>query len=284
MRNADLFKPKRRIETRFKRAMLTAIWRLEESLSGLDDPIDILREIQEFTLSDSFDRYARAAAGQMVTSLFTDAGRTWREAAHINSKGRIIYESLMKEMQGPLGIILNQEINKNAEYIKSLPLDIAKHVNEHILTESFKGKRASDIAKEIIAMFPEKSKARANLIARTEVSKTSSALTQARSQLLNLPAYIWHTSEDQRVRDAHRLMDGVIVFWDNAPNPEKLNHEKNVKHGPYHSGCIWNCRCFASPIINLDLIQWPAKVHYYGQIIRMSRKQFERLIRVPAVV
>lgn len=252
---------------------------LKASLDGLDDPIDIIKEIQEFTFSDWFDRYCQAEAGKMVTHLFTDAGRTWRQAAHVNSQGKMIYEALMKEMQGPMGYIVNQEIHRNAKLIQTLPLDIAKHVNEHILRESQKGKRSSDIANEIKAMFPEKSKARANLIARTEVGKTSTALTQARSQLLNIPAYIWRTSEDSRVRDAHQLMDGVIVFWDNPPNPEKLAHEKNVKHGPYHSGCIWNCRCYTSPIISLDEVKsWPAKVHYHGQIVRMSKKQVSSLM------
>lgn len=236
--------------------------------------------IQEFTLSDSFDRYCKAVSMQMVTNLFTDAGRTWRQASHVNSKGQMMYQALMKEMQGPLGVLVNQEINRNAQYIKSLPLDIAKHVNEHILTETFKGKRSSDIAKEIKAMFPEKSKARANLIARTEVSKTQSTLTQARSEILNLPAYIWRTSEDQRVRKAHDKMDGVIVFWDNAPSPESIVKEKNVGH--YHAGCIWNCRCYAEVIVDLNLVKWPAKVYYYGQIRLMTKKEFERLIRKAA--
>lgn len=216
----------------------------------------------------------------MVTHLFTDAGRTWRQAAHANSKSHMIYQALMKEMKGPLGMIVNQEIHRNAELIKTLPLDIAKHVNQHILTESLKGKRSSDIAKEIISMFPEKSKARANLIARTEVGKTSTALTQARSQLLNIPAYIWRSSEDSRVRKGHQKMDGVIVFWDNAPSPESLVKEKDVGH--YHAGCIWNCRCYAAPLVDLNMVQWPAKVYYYGQIRMMSRKEFERLVPLTA--
>lgn len=276
----DLWAPKRRIETRYKRAILTAIWRLEQSLNGLDDPVDILRQIQDFTNSESFDRYCKSTAGQMVTHLFTDAGRTWRQAAHANSKGRMIYEALMKEMKGPMGILVNQEIHRNAELIKTLPLDIAKHVNQHILTESLKGKRSSDIAKEIQAMFPEKSKAKANLIARTEVGKTSTALTKARSQMLNIPAYIWRSSEDSRVRKGHEKMDGVIVFWDNAPSPESLVKEKDVGH--YHAGCIWNCRCYTEPIVDVSLVKWPAKVYYYGQIRTMSRKEFERLVPLTA--
>lgn len=255
---------------------------LKDSFLGLEDPIEIVRKIQEFTFSDEFDRYCMAEAGKMVTHLFTDAGRTWRQAAKANGQGQMIYNALMKEMQGPMGYIVNDLTRSNARLIKTLPLDIARHVNQHILNESLKGKRASDIANEIKLLFPAKSKARANLIARTEVGKTSTALTQARSEILNIPAYIWRTSEDQRVRDAHQLMEGVIIFWDDAPNPERLDHEKNVKHGPYQAGCIWNCRCYPEPIINLDLVKWPAKVHYHGQIVRMARKQFERLIKITA--
>jgi SPP1 gp7 family putative phage head morphogenesis protein len=274
----DLWAPKRRIENRYRRALLAAILRLEEFLDGLDDPIDILRQIQIFTNSTSFDRYAQAVATQMVTHLFTDAGRTWRQAAHVNSQGRMMYEALMSEMQGPLGGFVNFQVQRNAELIKSLPLDIAKHVNEHILTESLKGKRSSDIANELRTMFPEKSKARANLIARTEVGKTSTALTQARSELLKIPAYVWRSSEDgDRVRKSHQKMDRVIVFWDNPPSPEELIHVKSAGH--YHAGCIWNCRCYAEPIIDLSLINWPAKVYRYGAIRSMSRKEFERLLR-----
>lgn len=254
--------------------------RLNGLIDGLEDPIDILRVIKSFTNSRGFELYAQSVATKMVTHLFTDAGRTWRTAAHVNSQGQMMYRALMNEMSGPLGGYINFEIQRNAEYIKTLPLDIAKHVNEHILTESLKGKRSSDIAKEIRMLFPEKSKARANLIARTEVGKTSTALTQARSNILGIPAYVWRTSKDSRVRSSHDIMDGVIVLWDNPPSPEALDKEKSV--GRYHAGCIWNCRCYAAPIIDLDLIKWPAKVYQNGSVQRMPRKQFERLIRISA--
>lgn len=272
---ADLWDPKRRIERVYKNELQKAMRRLGAYLTGLDDPIEIIRAMKNYTLSKSFLTYAEATATKMVTHLFTDAGRTWRQAAKKNSQGRIIYKALQKELQGPVGSAVRYQIQRNAELIKSLPIDIAQSVNELILKESMKGTRASNIAVQIKALFPEKTEAKANLIARTEVSKTSTALTQARSESMGVNCYVWRTSEDARVRDSHRLMDGVIVAWNEPPSPEKLDGKKSV--GNYHAGCIWNCRCYPEPIIDLDLISWPAKVYHNGSIQRMSRKQFESI-------
>ncbi|WPS86474.1 phage minor head protein [Brevibacillus halotolerans] len=213
---------------------------------------------------------------KMVTHLFSDAGRTWRQAAKTNSKGRLIFHALQKEMRGHIGAAVRLQAERNAAVIKSLPIDIAKQVNEHVLREVMKGTRSTEIALQIKEFFPEASEAKANLIARTEVSKTSTALTQARCEFVGADWYIWRTSEDSRVRDSHQLMDGVLVKWSNPPNPEKLDGVKRT-FGHYHAGEIFNCRCYAEPVIDLDLINWPAKVHYDGRIQRMTRKQFEKI-------
>ncbi|WP_414859012.1 phage minor head protein [Paenibacillus elgii] len=147
----------------------------------------------------------------------------------------------------------------------------------HVLSESLKGTRASDIAQQIKVLFPEKSEASADLIARTETSKASSALTRARSESMGIYWYVWRTSDDSRVRDAHALMEGVLVKWTNPPSPERLDGEKRT-YGHYHCGGIFNCRCYAEPVIDLDLIAWPAKVYYGGRIQKMSRKQFESIM------
>lgn len=243
---------------------------------GLADPHDVVNTIKAFALSDGFDKLARAAAGQMVTHLFTDAGRTWRQAAKHNSKGRQVYEALRKELNGPMGATLQHLTEQNAAIIKSLPLDIARQVTAHVAKESLKGTRASDIADQIITMFPQTSRAKADLIARTETSKTQTALTEARCQSLGVGWYIWRTSKDQRVRDSHKLMSDVLVRWSDPPSPEELDGESRT-YGHYHAGNVFNCRCYTAPLIDLDLVTWPARVYYNGSIQRMTRKQFERI-------
>jgi SPP1 gp7 family putative phage head morphogenesis protein len=249
---------------------------LEKRLIGLYEPLDILKEIKNYTNNKDFNKYASAAAMKMVTHLFTDAGHTWREAAKENSKGKLIYEALQKELNGPLGGDVRYQIERNAAIIKTLPLDISKQVTEHIATESLNGKRATEIAEEIKEIFPMTTKAKAGLIARTEVSKTSTALTKARSETMGINWYVWRTSEDSRVRSSHKHMDDVLINWNNPPSPEKLNHERSV--GNYHAGNIYNCRCYPEPLVTLDYIRWPHKVYYAGKIQTMFRKQFEAIM------
>lgn len=250
--------------------------KLARLLDGLNDPLQIVKAIRRFAYSKEVDEYAQAAAMKMVTHLFTDAGRTWRQAARKNSQGRAIYLALQKELNGPLGGEVTALIQRNAELIKSLPLDVAKQVAEHVMTESMKGTRAGNMAEQIKEYFPEASEAKADLIARTETSKASTALTKARSQAVGVNWYVWRTSRDARVRNSHVRMDGVLVKWTDPPSPEALDGERRT-YGHYHCGDIFNCRCYPEPVIDLDLVKWPAKVYYSGVIVRMSRKQFEMI-------
>ncbi|WP_436663557.1 phage minor head protein [Alicyclobacillus acidoterrestris] len=213
---------------------------------------------------------------KMVTHLFTDAGRTWRQAAKVNSKGALIYQALMEEMNGPLGGVLAAQIHRNAQYIKDVPADIARQMTEHIMSQSMQGLRHTDIAKNLQQLFPHMTDVKANLIARTETAKTATALTQSRSEMMGIQWYRWRTSMDDRVRDSHKIMNKVLIPWDDPPSPEELHKEASV--GTYHAGCIWNCRCYAEPLIDLDFIEWPAKVYLHGSIEELSRKQFERLL------
>ncbi|MFC3768372.1 phage minor head protein [Paenibacillus sp. GCM10012303] len=249
---------------------------LEKLLIGLGDPFEIAKVIRNYTTSRRFADYAEAIATKMVTHLYSDAGRTWRQAARKNSRGRMIYEALQKELQGPLGAAVRHQIERNAAIIRSVPLDVSRQVTEHVGREVLKGTRAIDIAEQIKTYFPDVTKAKAGLIARTETSKTSTALTQARSELIGVDWYVWRTSEDTRVRSSHRIMEGVLIRWSNPPSPELLDGERR-SFGHYHAGNIFNCRCYPEPVIDLDLIQWPAKVYYGGTVQRMSRKQFEKI-------
>ncbi|RXI46080.1 hypothetical protein DP145_01710 [Clostridium tetani] len=91
---------------------------------------------------------------------------------------------------------------------------------------------------------------------------------------LNIPAYVWKTCQDQRVRKSHTNMQNVIVFWDDPPNPEELIGEESLL-GKYHAGEYVGCRCYTEAIVSLNLIKWPSKVYYNGKIQIMTKEQFE---------
>ena len=211
-------------------------------------------------------------AESMVTHILKDGGKTWRQAAALNGKGKIIYKALKNELKSPVGLTVHSEVFRNAEIIRTVPLTIARRFTNHIAKESLSGRRASDIVEDLLEMYPKITNAQAKCIARTESSKTSSALTKSRAENLGLRCYIWGTSKDSRTRESHKKMDDVICFYSNPPAPELIVNEKYA--GRYEPGCIYNCRCIQIPIIDLDDITWPHKVYVNDKIVTMSKKKF----------
>ncbi|HWQ41312.1 MAG TPA: phage minor head protein [Desulfosporosinus sp.] len=270
-----LWEPKRRLELQFQKALSEIGNHMHESIDGMADPFDILATVKSLLKNMVFHRYADATAEKMVAGIFSAGKQTWRMAARENSNSRLIYEALRRELEGPVGGSVAFQIQRNAEIIKSFPLDIAKQMTDYISDETIKGRRSAAIAEDLILRFPDVTKNKAKLIARTEVSKTSTALTQARCESIGLDWYRWRSSEDGRVRDSHRLMDGVLVRWTDPPSPERLDGLKNPP-APYHAGNIYNCRCYPEPVVNLDYVKWPAKVFRNGAITMMTRSQFEQ--------
>lgn len=273
----DLWAPRRRIERAYARALGRIMEQINTLLEGSTDPLDIQRVLRSLAETPEFDGLCRAAAEKMTTSLFSDAGRTWREAARVNTRGRAIYRALREELHGPVGVAVAEQVGRNARMIKTLPRDMAQRAAQYAAQEAEKGRRASDIAEGIKGMFPGYSAQRAACLARTEVSKTGTALTRARAEGMGLDWYIWRTSRDARVRDAHSLLEGALVRWTDPPAPEELSGGKS--YGKYHAGEIFNCRCYPEPVVDFNSVRWPCKVYYDGKIVRMTRAQFKGIMQ-----
>lgn len=219
---------------------------------------------------------AESLAAGMVTAVGKVNAISWRQAARKSTQGRRIHDLLTREMSGPVGEAFRSYISANARLIKSLPQDLAQDVAKQIATRQMAGERAEVIAKDIRRRMPEIARAKIQLIARTQVAMTATAISQVRAENLSLPAYEWLTSEDVRVRISHRKLDHVIVFWNDPPSPEALVGEKS--YGNYNAGQTFNCRCDANVIVDLDQISWPARVYRNGSIIRFSRAKFTQLL------
>lgn len=273
--NKDRWKLKQRLEQSYQRALsqlLNKIYLNAESIN----PSEFIANVQKIVRSTTFKQLAHKLATNMVLAVNVDNKRTWREAAAESMQGKKAYKLLQNEMQGRVGGEVQRLIERNANIIKSLPLDVSYKVTDYVKEQSLKGKRATDIADELKTLFPKKSKASIDLISRTETSKASTALTQSRSQSRGDNWYIWNTSHDGRVRSSHSHMDGVLINWNNPPAPEVLIGEKSEGH--YHAGEIWNCRCYAQPVVFLQYVSFPRKVYYNNQIVVMTRAQFEKIM------
>lgn len=247
------------------------------AFSAGDDKEKYINDMRNFQNSEPFNSFVYSAVRRMVTPIAVQNMRTWRMAAKKATKNPSLYRMLMSEINQGLKSDIEIQIEENASLIKTLPTDVAKKVTKDISDMALKGMRASEIAKVIREQTDKYSRASAKLIARTEVSKTTTALTKARCDNLDLHWYVWRTMEDgDRVRKSHRIMEGVLVNWNEPPSPEALAGEKSV--GNYHAGNIWNCRCYSEPLIEIDDISWPHKVYTNGKIQIMGKMQFKQMM------
>lgn len=274
----DQWKMTRRIEEDFLKSLnfLSTLFEKIAIISGND--VNLFQsKMQIFQNSVPYDNYINDIVKRMVTPLAARNYETWRKAARVSTRSHFLYTVLMEELKQGIKKDIDSQVISNAALIKTLPSDTAQKVVKDIEEYALSGLRVEEIEKLIQDKTRQHSRASARLIARTEVSKTTSVLTKARSEELGLRWYVWRTMEDgDRVRKSHRIMNDVLVSWNNPPSPELLVKEKDV--GRYHAGNIWNCRCYSEPLIDIDDVKWPHKVYINGSIQKMSKARFSLLI------
>ena len=178
----------------------------------------------------------------VVNRMFAEVGQ--RDEKAWSTLGTNLGRNLRKEIQtAPTGQALQAMLNEQMELITSLPIEAAERVHKLTLEGITQGTRASEIAAAIMRT-GEVTESRARMIARTEVARTASLLTQARSEHVGVTHYIWRTAGDSDVRESHQQMNGKIVAWGTPP---KLSDGTIT-----HAGQIFNCRCYPEPILPED--------------------------------
>lgn len=261
------------IERRFSNALSQITRQVRFIVKRYHTLQDITAAIASLTNSPQWQTLALSEALKMTRSLAAENAKTWREAAVKSQNGTVIYKQLRQELTNNGKFIAL--VQRNANIIRSLPNDIAKHVTEHAASQAIAGLRPEAMIEHIRAAAPGISETRARLIARTETAKTQAAITQVRSEQLGLNWYIWRTSEDQRVRSSHKHMDGVICNFQSPPSPEELIGEQ--PQGYYGPSETFNCRCYAEPIVDPDFLPASVKVYQNGQIRKLTKREFSEL-------
>lgn len=223
----------------------------------------------------TFSEYCGKIAKGMVEQINKANFRSWREAAAKSQNGRAIRKVLEKEMHGEYNKVITEQILRNAELIKTIPRDVAYRVNKTIMERTLDGVRSDEIVEEIKRLVPHVSDVNAKRIARTEIGKTNAVLTQAKAQSIGLNYYLWRSCEDSRTRRSHLKMEGVLCDYNHPPAPELITGEKFV--GRYNPSEIWNCRCYAEILTDIDDITFPAKMYYNDRIVTISKKKFKEI-------
>lgn len=180
--------------------------------------------------------WAQAVGQRMVTEVAARDERSWFQIAERMGK------ALRQEIaQAPTGEVMRERMAEQVKLITSLPSEAAERVHRLALEGIAQGWRADRIADEIMTT-GEVTRARANLIARTEVSRTATLLTQARAEHAGSSSYIWRTAGDSDVRPGHKALNGKVIKWNDPPECDPGYRA--------HAGAIFNCRCYPEPILD----------------------------------
>lgn len=189
--------------------------------------------------ADLIEPWAESVSSRLISTLEIADDAMWRDRSVQISAG------LRELMAGRQGQVARSIIEEQVKLFKSLPLQAADRVydiHNQAIEAVVSGRRSSELKKEIMRS-GEVAEARARTIARTEVGRASTAITQARSTAIGSRGYIWRTAEDGDVRQSHAQMNGLYVDWAKPPTLDGMTG---------HAGQFPNCRCYAEPVVPED--------------------------------
>lgn len=182
--------------------------------------------------------WARSVAQRMLAEVSIRNERAWFQ--HADQMG----VSLRKEIQqAPVGVAMRQSLAEQVDLITSLPRGAANRVHHLTIEGITKGLRPETLAKEILRT-GNVTESRAMTIARTEVGRTATALTEARATYVGSEGYIWRTAGDSDVRRSHKRMEGKFVPWNSPPELDGMTG---------HAGALPNCRCYPEPVLPAEI-------------------------------
>lgn len=154
----------------------------------------------------------------------------------ILSKTGIDFSGLMSD--GALKEAVDEAVAANIALINSIPQQYLDRVEQAVMASLQAGTLNDTLADDLLKI-EGVTKNRAKLIARDQLGKINSRLSQIRQQSLGITHYFWSTSHDERVRDRHKRWDGDRIAWD-TPTIDG------------HPGQAIQCRCTAIP--DLDFL------------------------------
>lgn len=229
----------RRAETGYRRALRGVAAQVGKLVDGLapggivgDHWARIMSILERY--AETIRPWAEAVGARMLEDVSKRDEAAW--AKHSETIGRVLRKELRS---APTGNAMRGLLDEQVDLITSLPREAALRVQKLAIEEVTSGTRGEDIRKMIMRT-GHVTASRAETIARTEVGRVTSVITQVRAEHVGSEAYEWDTAGDADVRKSHREMQGKIVRWDSPPTLDGLTG---------HAGALPNCRCIPIPIL-----------------------------------
>lgn len=231
----------RKAEKQFARSLRALARRLGELTDQMVNPRDIVGSTTRLkNLLQNYGQAIRPWAHETAQRMVLDVQR--RDETFWAERSKEMSRDLVKEIQNaPTGAALRERVMEAATLITSMPLEAAQRIEQLTVKALTDSSRADEVVKAILRT-GHVTKSRANLIARTEVARTSSLLVQVRAEHVGSEGYIWRTAGDIDVRKEHRHLAGKFIKWSEPP----IAGTNGMR---YHAGQGPNCRCWSEIVI-----------------------------------
>lgn len=149
---------------------------------------------------------------------------------------------------------LNMWVSNNVSYVQSIPKEFQHDLAEIILWGYNTKQPMVNVYNRIQQRLGvEKSKARA--IARDQMGTLNAQMMRYEQESAGVKKYKWKTRRDSRVRNSHRMLEGLVFSWDDPPAMSYETKSKGIVYtGKFcHPGEDYGCRCTAIPIFDSDV-------------------------------
>ena len=143
--------------------------------------------------------------------------------------------------------IAQSAVSRNVGLIQSIPQQYLQRVQDAVYSGLADGTGTKAIGKDI-ADIGGVTERRGQFIARDQLGTVNGEITKKRQQSLGLKKFVWLTSQDERVRDSHKPLDGKTFEWDKGATGSGVTSEVEG----LMPGEDFNCRC-TSDVVDDDI-------------------------------
>lgn len=268
-------KPRRRRMQPIKQSKRAEVWYRERLYAVIDEMTNIvINELESLTLNDSptppisitakLSRAIQKVANLSIADIANRLSFGLVNRANQQNKEqtqRIYNQAFGIDLSGLLGDgaireDMDKAVKENVDLITSIQTDFINEIGEKVFTNLSRGGRHENLT-SIIKERGEVSKARAKFIARDQTAKLNAAFTESRSRALGLDLYEWGGAGDERERDSHFVLNGLLckysdptVYSDDWGKTWKKRKTIGAFEG--NPGQDYGCRCVPLPYVSWD--------------------------------
>jgi len=180
-----------------------------------------------------------------------------RMQAQVDAASSASLHSSLRELSGGISLstrsipkpateMLKASVTENVALIRSIPEQYFLDVQGAVMRNIQRGDGTAGVLREIQRVGGVATR-RAELIARDQVSKATSALNAARMKGLGIRKFEWiHSGGGKEPRKLHQRMSGNVYSLDDPPVIDERTGERGLP------GFLVNCRCVARPVLEFD--------------------------------